>query len=193
MRSARLLVLAAPLALMATPALAHPGHEAAGFAAGLAHPFGGADHMLAMVAVGLWASLRGGKALWAWPAAFVAAMLAGYGLGVVLPGAPMVEPAILASVIVLGGLVAADVKTPFAGGVALIALFGLAHGYAHGAEAPADGVQAAFPLGFALATIALHGVGLVVGAGLMKLSRPILVRVLGAGTAAGGLLLAVAS
>jgi urease accessory protein len=189
------LSLALPAAVAATliagPALAHPGHDAAGFLGGLEHPLSGADHMLAMVAVGLWASLKGGKVLVAWPAAFVAAMLAGYGLGLALPGASLVEPAILASVIVLGGLVAANVRTPFLAGVGLIALFGLAHGYAHGAEAPAGGFT--FPLGFALATLGLHLAGLGVGVGLLKLNRPALVRALGAGTAVGGLLLAAAA
>jgi urease accessory protein len=105
----------------------------------------------------------------------------------------MVEPAILASVIVLGGLIAANVKTPFLTGIALIGLFGLAHGYAHGSEAPAGGLAVAFPLGFALTTLGLHLAGLGLGAGLVKLKRPALVRALGAGTAVGGLLLAAAS
>ena len=191
MRKTSAALLAVTLALTAGPALAHPGHEAGRFAAGLAHPLGGLDHMLAMIAVGLWASLRGGRAMWAWPAAFVAAMLAGYGAGLAAPGVPLVEPAILASVIVLGGLIATDARIPFAAGLALIGLFGGAHGYAHGSEAPAAGALAAFPLGFALATAALHGLGLAAGAGLRTLRRPALVRLLGAGTALGGLALAV--
>lgn len=184
------LILAAMLS--ASPALAHPGHEAASFAAGLAHPFSGLDHMLAMAAVGLWASQRGGNALWAWPAAFVAAMLAGYGFGVLVPGAPLIEPLIMASVVVLGAVTAADRRVPVAAGVALIAAFGLAHGYAHGSEAPAGGVRIAFPLGFALATVGLHLSGLATGAGLAAVRRPALVRALGAGAALGGLLMAAA-
>ncbi len=184
------LILAATLA--ASPALAHPGHEAASFASGLAHPFSGLDHMLAMIAVGLWASQRGGNALWAWPTAFVAAMLAGYGLGVVVPGAPLIEPLIMASVVVVGAVTAANARVPVAAGLALIAAFGLAHGYAHGSEAPAGGLQVAFPLAFALSTLALHLSGLGLGAAVRTIRRPALIRMMGAGTAIGGLLLAVA-
>src|SRR4051812_1979393 len=129
------------LALAATPALAHPGHGAS-LAAGLAHPLSGADHLLAMVAVGLWAGLRGGKAAWAWPAAFVAAMLGGFALGQTGAPLPVVEPTILASVIVLGLLTAAGAKAPTLVGAALIGLFGLAHGFAHGSEV--QGAGAAF-------------------------------------------------
>ncbi len=181
------------LALMAAgPALAHPGHGATSLAAGLAHPFGGWDHMLAMTAVGLLAARRGGASLAAWPCAFVAAMLAGYGLGAAHPGAVLVEPAILASVIVLGAWMAADVKTPFALGLGLVTAFGLCHGYAHGAEAPA-GAGLAFPLGFAAATAALHGAGLVVGRTALRLNRPGALRILGGGVALGGALLALAA
>ena len=171
--------------LLALPASAHPGH-AESFVQGLAHPLSGADHMLAMIAVGLWASLRGAGALWAWPAAFVVAMLGGFVLGQT-NGRMSVEPMILASVIALGALTAADARAPTTLGVILIASFGLTHGYAHGAEAP--GASLSFPLGFMISTIGLHLAGL--GAGL-SLKRPALVRLLGAGTALGGLALALA-
>jgi urease accessory protein len=177
--------------VFALPALAHPGHGEATLAQGLAHPFSGADHMLAMIAVGLWASLRGGKALWAWPAAFVAAMLAGFALGQTAPGVPLVEPMIMASVIVLGALTAANARAPTSLGVVLIALFGLAHGYAHGSEAPA-GSGLDFPLGFAVSTAALHLTGLATGLGLNRLNRPAVVRLLGAGAVLGGLALVLA-
>jgi len=192
MQSRRLPLLAAAIALVPAGALAHPGHvghEALGFLAGFTHPFTGADHMLAMAAVGLWAALRGGRAAWAWPAAFVVAMLVGFLIGQG-GAAPFVEPAILASVIVLGGLVAAQAVVPLLPGAMLIAAFGLAHGWAHGAEAP--GAAGGFPLGFALSTVTLHLVGLAAGFGLQRLRRPGLLRLLGAGAAAGGVLLAVA-
>jgi urease accessory protein len=176
--------------LWASPALAHPGHGAATLAAGLAHPFTGLDHMLAMTAVGLWAALRGGKALWAWPVAFVAAMLGGFVLGQIGVRHPLVEPAILASIIALGALVAANAQVSTGLGVAIIAFFGLAHGLAHGAEAPA-GAGLAFPLGFAAATALLHLIGLGAGMGLKALDRPAIVRVLGLGAATGGLFLAL--
>jgi urease accessory protein len=189
----RTAILATVLGALPAAALAHPGHpghEAAGAWAGFAHPFTGADHMLAMVAVGLWAALRGGKALWAWPAAFVAALLAGFALGKTGLDLPLAEPMIMASIIVLGALTAANAKAPTALGVALIAAFGAAHGYAHGAESP--GSTVGFPLGMALATLGLHGVGLAAGLGLQRLRQPNLIRLLGAGAAVGGLALAIA-
>jgi len=187
------LVLVAPaLTLLASgPALAHPGHLELGFAAGLIHPFSGLDHMLAMTAVGLFAAVKGGKATIVWPLCFVMAMLVGYGVGVADPGLSMVEPAILASVIILGVLVATMARAPFAAGFGLIAVFGLAHGYAHGAEAPIGG-GLSFPLGFAISTAALHAVGLSVGVFSLRLGRPYLLRALGAAVALGGVALAFA-
>lgn len=176
--------------LIPAAAMAHPGHGAMGLTSGFAHPFGGADHMLAMVAVGLWAALRGERAPPVWPAAFVAAMVAGFALGQFEPSAVSVEPAILASVIILGALTATQAGLPLIVGAALIGAFGAAHGYAHGIEAP--GADAAFPLGFGLATAILHFAGLAAGFLLQRFGRPELVRLLGAGAAAGGLVLAVA-
>jgi urease accessory protein len=182
--------MAAAIALLLLPSLAHahPGHGPLDLATGLAHPFSGADHMLAMLSVGLWAALRGGRARLAWPAAFVGAMVAGFALGRLQPIALSVEPAILASVIVLGALTAAQARLPLAAGVTLIAAFGAAHGYAHGVEAPGSGLG--FPIGFVLSTAALHALGLGAGAALQRFGRPGLVRLLGAGAAAGGLILA---
>ena len=184
------LVLAALAIFTPGLAVAHPGHAEVGAWAGLAHPFTGADHVLAMVAVGLWAALRGGRAIWAWPLAFVAALLAGYGVGRLGIGIPLVEPTILASIIVLGALIAADARAPMLAGVSLIALFGLAHGVAHGAEASASG-GLAFPIGMAVSTLALHALGAVAALALRRLQRPGLVRLLGLGAATGGVLLAV--
>jgi urease accessory protein len=184
--------VAVSLGLVAAgPVMAHPGHLELGLAAGLIHPFSGLDHMLAMTAVGLFAAIKGGKAMVCWPLGFVSAMLVGYGWGVTHPGLTMAEPAILASVIVLGVLVATMARARFAAGLGLIALFGLAHGYAHGSEAPAGG-GLSFPLGFALSTAALHAIGLVAGALALRLNRPQLVRALGAAVALGGVALAFA-
>ncbi len=180
------------LLLCATPALAHPGHDhAATFAAGLGHPFSGLDHMLAMLSVGLWAAMRGGKAVWAWPLAFVTAMIGGGALGLAGIQLPLVEPAILASVIVLGALAATATRAPVLAGAALIALFGLAHGFAHGAEAPA-GSPTAYAAGFLLATAGLHLAGLSTGLALIRLRHPVALRLLGAGAALGGLALVFA-
>lgn len=180
------------LILLATtlPAAAHTGHgDADGFAAGFLHPFTGVDHLLAMLAVGLWAAIRGGGAIWAWPAAFVAAMLAGFGLamqGVVLP---FYEPMILASLIGLGLVIALAVPMPVWGGAALIALFGLFHGYAHGVEV--SGAVLAFATGFALASMLLHIAGIAIAFLTARVSSMRPVRAAGAAIALFGLALAV--
>ncbi|MCR0984555.1 HupE/UreJ family protein [Roseomonas populi] len=158
-------LLPVALALLPLPALAHTGlGHVAGFTAGFAHPLGGADHLMAMVAVGLWAGLIGGRATWALPLAFLAAMTAGGALGMAGIGLPMVEAGIAGSVIVLGALVALAVRPPLAVALGLAALFGLFHGHAHGAEMAPGAGAAGYAAGFLLATAALHALGLAVGA-----------------------------
>lgn len=186
MRQLRLPALILVAGLAATPVLAHPGHDAAGLAAGLEHPLTGVDHLLAMLAVGVLAAMRGGPSQWAWPAAFVSAMLGGIALGQLAPGATL-EPMILASVIVLGALLAANARVPGGIGLLMMTAFGLAHGYAHGVEAPGGGFG--FPIGVLLTTAGLHAVGLL--AGLSLKTRPTIARLLGAGAALGGVVLAV--
>jgi urease accessory protein len=176
-------------------AFAHTGAEhAISLAAGLAHPFTGIDHMLAMVAVGLWAGLVGGRAVWVWPAVFVGVMILGGLLGMSGASVPLVEPGILASVIVLGLLVLSALRLPVAAGAALVALFALLHGFAHGVEvAPEATVAAAsYAAGFALSTASLHAAGLALswlgGANRGRLA----VRGAGALVAAAGVMLAIA-
>ena len=181
------LALAAAL-LLPQAALAHPGyHDDGQFLSGLTHPIGGADHLLAMVALGLLAAQIGGRALWALPLAFVGSMIAGGLAGYAGLAFPGVEPMILASVIILGALVAMAARVPLAMLVPGVALFGFAHGWAHGAEGPASGL-ALYAVGFAGATMALHLAG--IGAGL-ALKRGALLRGLGGGTAVAGLALAM--
>lgn len=157
----RLLSAIALLALGAGPALAHPGHaEASSFLAGVAHPLGGLDHIAVMIAVGLWAALKGGRALWVWPAAFVGLMLVGGALGMAQVELPFVEPGILASVVALGLLVALAVDLPVVTGAGIIGVFALFHGHAHGSEAAATFSGAEYMAGFALATATLHLVGI---------------------------------
>lgn len=170
-------------------ALAHPGHEQGQFVAGLSHPVGGADHLLAMAALGLLAAQIGGRALWVLPCAFVGAMIAGGAAG--YAGLPFagVEPMILASVVILGSLVAMAARLPLSLLVPGVALFGFAHGWAHGAEGPAQGPMlglASYALGFAAATMALHLVGIATG---RLLQRDALLQALGAATALAGLTL----
>lgn len=179
------LVLSAALAALPGAVLAHEGHGA-GFLSGLAHPVGGADHLLAMVAVGLWAAVLGGRALWALPVAFVAAMLVGGALGFAGMALPGVEPMILASVVVLGVAGALALRLPAWAAALGVAVFGLFHGHAHGAEGPETGL-ALYALGFAVATMGLHLAGLAAGLGLQALAARGVLRVLGVGTALGGL------
>ncbi|MER9977962.1 MULTISPECIES: HupE/UreJ family protein [unclassified Mesorhizobium] len=151
----------------AMPAYAHVGVGTVwSFTAGLSHPLSGLDHMTAMIAVGLWAALKGDKAIWAWPLAFVSVMLAGGVLGMLHVPMPFVEPAILASVVALGLLVAPAVDLPVSAGVAVIGLFALFHGYAHGTEVPENVGGLGYMAGFAVATALLHAVGIAAGFGL---------------------------
>jgi urease accessory protein len=139
---------------------------ASDFAAGLVHPFGGGDHILAMVAIGLWGVVAGGRARWAWPVAFVAMLLVGFAAAVLGLQAPLVEPAIATSIVVLGLLVALAVRAPVWLGAVIVGLFAFFHGHAHGTEAVTAAVKLVeYASGFSLATAALHTIGL--GAGLL--------------------------
>lgn len=176
----------AALIALPFPAMAHGLHDSGTLWAGAAHPVGGADHVLAMLAVGLLAAQMTGRAVWALPGAFVAAMLAGGMLGFNGLPFPAVEPMILASIMVFGVLVALAAGLPLPALLAMTALFGAAHGWAHGAEGPAAGL-APYALGFAGATALLHLSGIALG----RLLPALALRSLGAGTAAAGLALAL--
>lgn len=171
---------------LAGPALAHTGTGAVhGFGAGLMHPLLGVDHILAMVAVGLWAGLTGGRARFAYPLAFVGMMvLSGlWGMsGAALPG---VEIGIAVSVVVLGLAIALRASPPLAAGAAACAIFAIFHGHAHGAELPDGAGALSYAAGFVLATVALHGVGLA-AAGALAQRAPLLARVAGGGLALAG-------
>jgi len=156
--------LASLLSALAFPAAAHPFHGAGeGFAAGLAHPFFGLDHLLAMVAVGVWAAQIGGRAAWIVPAVFVAAMLGGAAAALAGLGVQHVEPMVAASVLVLGLLISLKWKSGALPGALLVAFFAVFHGLAHGAELPAGSSAATYMAGFALATAVLHGCGIALG------------------------------
>src|SRR5215510_13941118 len=100
-------------AVLVSPALAHTGAgQADSFASGIAHPLSGADHILAMMAVGLWGVLAGGRAIWVWPTAFVAMMLTGFAVATCGVQMPFVEPAIWSSVVVLVLFAVLAVKAP---------------------------------------------------------------------------------
>ena len=160
----RILLVGVALAATAMPAFAHTGHGAtSGLAAGFTHPLLGLDHLLAMIAVGLFAAARGGKALWLVPLAFVAMMVGGGALAMAGIQMPMVELAIALSVVVLGAAVALRLSLPLTGAMALVGAFALFHGHAHGSEMPAAASAATYALGFVLATALLHAVGVGIG------------------------------
>jgi urease accessory protein len=154
----------AAAALAPAAAFAHAGHGGhSGFVHGFMHPVTGLDHLLAMVTVGILAYQIGGRALWAVPATFLAIMAAGGALGVAGVSFYFVEPGIAASVVVLGIVVALALKPPVALAMALVAVFAVFHGYAHGIEAPLDGSAATYGAGFLLATALLHAAGVAFG------------------------------
>ncbi|MGE0022166.1 MAG: HupE/UreJ family protein [Hyphomicrobium sp.] len=157
---------------VATPAAAHVGAgEAHGFMHGLAHPIGGLDHVLAMVAVGLLAAGLGGRAIWMVPAAFLVMMAAGGLLGMAHVALPYVELGIAASVVVLGIAVALRLPMPTATAMALVGFFAVFHGFAHGAEMPVDASAAGYAAGFILATALLHAIGVALGLAIGRAGR----------------------
>lgn len=177
--------LAAALVALAGAAEAHVfGAAGAGWAQGLAHPFSGLDHLLAMVAVGAWAAQMGGRAVWLLPLAFPVAMAAGAALALMGVAVPGIEAGVAASVVVLGVLVALAARPAPAVGAAVVALFALLHGHAHGSELPEAANAVAYALGFVTATLVLHGVGFALG-GIPRA----LVRAAGAASAVAGLVL----
>jgi urease accessory protein len=162
-QSTRLTTLvAAAVAFAPALAQAHPGHApGASFTHGFVHPMMGLDHLLAMLAVGLWAAQLGGRAAWLIPTAFVSVMTAGAGLGMSGVHLPLVEQGIIASVVVLGLLIATAARLPLAASAGLVGVFALFHGIAHGTEMPASASGFAYAAGFALATATLHAIGLL--------------------------------
>jgi urease accessory protein len=167
------------------------GSQGAGLMAGLTHPLVGLDHLLAMIAVGIWAGQLGGRAVWLIPLTFVsvmaaAATLASFGLLL-----PLMEPAIACSVLVLGLLIAGSVRLPTSLGALLVGLFAVCHGYAHGLELPQAASPILYGAGFVLATALLHGLG--IGFALNSRQHKMLQRIAGYSLiAASGLLLAAA-
>jgi urease accessory protein len=175
------------LALLLSPAVAfaHPGHGDNGLLAGVAHPLTGMDHLLAMVAVGLWAAQQKGAARWALPVTFVATMLLGGVLGFEGLQLPAMESGIAASVLALGLAVALAVRPPLSLAVAATALFALFHGVAHGLELPEMSSPWAYAAGFVVATATLHAAGYALVRVLPQAAAPV-VRVLGALSAVAG-------
>lgn len=178
-------------------AFAHPGHDVSGFAAGLMHPYSGLDHLLAMVAVGLWAAQgrtgkHGTRKVWLLPATFMAMLAVGAGIATQWQSLPLVEAGIATSVLSLGLLIMLALQLPVALSVSITALFGLFHGYAHGLELPRSAAPAEYALGFLAATASLHLCGIATGLAIRK-HDAFLTRLLGSAIAiCGAYLLATA-
>jgi urease accessory protein len=138
---------------------------------GLIHPLTGIDHILAMVSVGLLAANLGGRAIWAVPASFVLMMVMGGIIGMNGITLPLTEWGISMSVLVLGAVIAMTVRLPVSLAMALAGTFAIFHGYAHGAEMPENASGLLFASGFVVATTLLHGLGLLLGLGIARLSN----------------------
>jgi urease accessory protein len=152
------------LCLVPTEALAHVGvGSTSGFMHGFMHPLSGLDHQLAMILVGIFAYQLGGRALWLVPLTFVSVMAFGGFLGVMGVPVPFIEVSIALSVIVLGAIVAFGVKAPVAVAMAVVGLFAIFHGHAHGSEMPLGTSGFEYAVGFMMATALLHAIGIGIG------------------------------
>jgi urease accessory protein len=188
----RTLALLATALAVPTFARAHTGQTLVyDCASGLAHPFQGWDHLLAMLAVGILAAQHGGRARWLLPLTFIGVMACAATLsarGLALPG---LETMIATSVLVFGVLIAVAARLPLAASVAIVGLFAVAHGVAHGAEIPADSTALSYGAGFVLSTALLHAIGLLLGhVGSLKSSQ--LPRLAGFACAAAGAVFLIA-
>jgi len=184
-------ILTSLILLVPGLALAHSGdHAGSGFVSGLSHPVFGLDHLLAMLAVGLWGAQSGGRAVFIWPVIFPLIMVMGAVAALSGISLPFVEPGILASVIILGLMIAIAVKPPVWVGAVIVGALAIFHGHAHGTELPHAANAAMYAAGFVISTGLIH----LAGIGLGELRRiktgPVLVRALGGLTALAGLVLA---
>lgn len=187
----RLLLALAILALSPSLAFAHAGIEhGVGFVHGFAHPAGGLDHVLAMVAVGILAFVLGGRALWLVPASFVGAMLVGFAFGIAQVQLPFVELAIALSSVAIGSAAAMGRPMPASAAMALVGIFALFHGHAHGAEMARSVDGTSYALGFVAATALLHLAGMTAAFGVARATGRFgkaTARLAGAAFAVGGI------
>lgn len=150
--------------MAASPSLAHTGGSiAGGFAGGFGHPLFGPDHIVAMVAVGLWGAFLGAPAIWLLPIVFPVVMALGGVMGILGIGIPWVETGIAASAVVLGLMVAFGARPPLAIAAVLVGVFAIFHGHAHGTELPPGADAVAYSVGFVVATGLLHLAGIAFG------------------------------
>jgi urease accessory protein len=180
-------VVAAFALLLAAPVLAHTGTgEAGGFASGFMHPILGPDHVIAMVAVGLWGVFLGAPAIWALPIVFPLVMALGGAFGMIGLPLPGVETGIALSAVVLGLCVAFAYKPPLPVAAVIVGAFAIFHGYAHGAEMPAASDAVSYALGFVIATGLLHLCGILFGSAARSETGRVAVRAAGGLIAAAG-------
>jgi urease accessory protein len=183
----RTALLALGLLLTASAATAHEGHVAgAGFVSGFMHPVLGWDHVAAMVAVGLWGAFLGKPAIWVLPVAFPLVMALGGAVGVAGIPLPGIEAGIAASALVIGLAVALAAKPPLWAAAAIVAVFAVFHGHAHGAEMPGAANPLAYAAGFVIATGLLHLAGIAFGLLAARPAGRIAVRAAGGVIALGG-------
>ena len=184
------LLRVALLSLAIAPAIALAHEEtgqAAGLLSGLAHPVSGLDHVLAMIAVGLWGAVLGPPAIWVLPVAFPLMMAFGGLMGLLGVPVPGVEIGIAVSAIALGVMVLAEFRPPLWVAAATVAFFAIFHGHAHGRELPEGTSALLYSLGFVVATGLLHAVGILLGTAHRWAAGRRAVRVAGAGVALAGL------
>jgi urease accessory protein len=180
-------LVALSLAALASRALAHvETGQATGFLAGLAHPVSGLDHVLAMVAVGLWGAQLGAPAIWLLPVTFPIVMALGGLLGLLGVPLPGVEVGIAASAILLGAAVMTERRLPLYAAAALVGFFAVFHGHAHGTELPPGQSGLLYSLGFVVATGCLHAVGIAIGAIHRWPAGRIALRIAGGGVGLAG-------
>ncbi|UJW87647.1 HupE/UreJ family protein [Devosia sp. SL43] len=186
----RFLLALAILLVVPTAAFAHTGvGHSAGFFHGFAHPIGGIDHVLAMVAVGVFAFVLGGRALLLVPLSFVGMMVIGFALGIAQFEVPFVELGIALSSVVIGAAAALGRPMPTAAAMGLVGVFAIFHGHAHGAEMPEDAGGLTYALGFIAATTLLHLAGIGAALGVSRIVGrygKIAAQVAGGGFALGG-------
>lgn len=175
--------------LLASPALAHVQEgQASGLLTGFLHPVSGLDHVVAMIAVGLWGAVLGAPAIWLLPVTFPIVMALGGLLGLLGVPLPGVEIGIAASAIVLGAAVMTERRVPLLAAAAMVAVFAIFHGHAHGAELPEGQSALLYSLGFVVATGCLHAVGIAIGAIHRWPAGKVALRIAGGGVGLAGLL-----
>jgi urease accessory protein len=191
----RAIALAAAVLLIVaafSPASAHTGSMSGGFVGGFAHPLFGPDHVVAMVAVGLWGVLLGAPAIWLLPVVFPLVMAMGGVIGILGVPLPGVEIGIAISAIVLGAMVALAMRPALWVAAVLVGAFAIFHGHAHGAELPPGADAVAYSLGFVIATGLLHLAGIGFGTLARWPAGRIAVRAVGGAIALAGVAFLVA-